>query len=97
MKRAVALRYTEEDRAPVVVAKGRDELAYRMLQQAQRSGVPVLDEPELVLLLEQLKTGREIPDNLYRAVADVFVFLIQNGLHRRPVHHTRMNEGDSVT
>lgn len=82
MKRAVALRYREEDSAPVVVAKGRDELAYRMLHEAKRSGIPVVAEPELVLLLEQLKTGREIPDNLYRAVADVFVFLIQNGLRR---------------
>jgi flagellar biosynthesis protein len=82
MKRAVALRYREEDRAPVVVAKGRDELAYRMLHEAKRSGIPVVAEPELVLLLERLKTGREIPDNLYRAVADVFVFLIQNGLRR---------------
>ena len=82
MKRAVALRYREEDRAPVVVAKGRDGLACRMLHEAQRSGIPVVAEPGLVLLLEQLKTGREIPDNLYRAVADVFVFLIENGLRR---------------
>lgn len=82
MKRAVALRYREEDRAPVVVAKGRCELAYRMLHEAKRSAIPVVAEPELVLLLEQLKTGTEIPDNLYRAVADVFVFLIQNGLRR---------------
>lgn len=82
MKRAVALRYREEDRAPVVVAKGRDEFAYRMIHEARRSGIPIVAEPELVLLLEQLKTGREIPDNLYRAVAGVFVFLIQNGLRR---------------
>jgi flagellar biosynthesis protein len=82
MKRAVALRYSEGDRAPVVVARGRDELALQILNEAKRCGIPIVEEPELVLVLEKLKTGMEIPDNLYRAVSDVFVFLIQNGMRR---------------
>ena len=54
--KAVALRYREkEDYAPVVLAKGRGYLAEAILALARQAGVPVLEEPELLQLLERWK------------------------------------------
>ena len=80
MKRAVALSYMPEngDRAPKVVAKGKDGFAYRIIQQAIENEIPILEDNQLVLILEQLKINDEIPDNLYNAVVEVFVFLIKS-------------------
>lgn len=80
MKRAVALAYNPDqgNNAPKVVAKGKDSLAYRIIQQAVEHEIPIINDNQLVLILEQLKINDEIPDNLYNAVVEVFVFLIKS-------------------
>jgi flagellar biosynthetic protein FlhB len=74
---AVALRYDDAtDRAPVVVAKGVDELAEKIREVARTHSVPVLSRPPLARALHKsVKEGRPVPANLYRAVAEVLAYV----------------------
>lgn len=74
---AVALRYDDtRDAAPIVVAKGVDELAEKIREAARQHGVPVLSRPPLTrALYKHVKEGRPIPANLYRAVAEVLAYV----------------------
>ena len=74
---AVAIRYDEEkDRAPVVVAKGADNLAFRIIDKAEESGVTVVENVPLARgLYKSVDLGREIPYSFYHAVAEVLAFV----------------------
>lgn len=76
---AVALRYkADQDRAPVVLAKGQDQLALRIVQQAEAHGVAVVENVPLArALYASTELGGEIPPELYGAVAEVLVYLYQ--------------------
>lgn len=75
-KRAVALRYkSEDDPAPRVVAKGRGALAERILAIAREEGIYVQEDPDLIGLLAKLEVDDTIPEELYRAVAEVLAFV----------------------
>lgn len=77
-KSAVALKYDQASTtAPKVVAKGKGETAEEILRRAQEHGVPIQQDSSLVHLLSQLEIDREIPPNLYQAVAEVFAFIYQ--------------------
>ncbi|MGD8400031.1 MAG: EscU/YscU/HrcU family type III secretion system export apparatus switch protein [Bacillota bacterium] len=75
-KYAAALRYRSEvDRAPVVVASGRDEVAATILRLAEAAGVPNQVEPALAEILAKLEPGSEIPEETYQLVATIFAFI----------------------
>lgn len=75
-RRAVALRYTaQDDHAPKVVAQGAGHLAERILELAAEHDIPIHEDPDLVGLLAQLDVGAEIPEEMYRAVAEVLAFV----------------------
>jgi flagellar biosynthetic protein FlhB len=76
---AVALRYEpEEDAAPLVLAKGVDELALQMRSIARQAGVPVVEQKSLArALYADAKVGRTVPVALYRAVAEVIAYVMQ--------------------
>lgn len=75
--RAAALRYDPDDRAPRVVASGSGHLAQRILEAAQAAGVPVRSDPALARALEALDLGAEVPEELYRAVAETLAWAYQ--------------------
>lgn len=69
---AVALRYDPAaGAAPRVAAKGKGEIARRISETARAHGVPVREDPDLAQVLVQLDLGAQIPEKLYRAVAEV--------------------------
>ncbi|MBD5144521.1 MAG: flagellar biosynthesis protein FlhB [Ruminococcus sp.] len=74
---AVAVRYDEtSDRAPVVVAKGADNVAFRIIEKAEEHGVSVVENVPLARgLFKEVDVGREIPYDFYRAVAEVLSFV----------------------
>lgn len=75
-RRAIALRYdTTRDEAPRVVAKGAGVLAQRILEIAKQHGIHVHADPDLAALLTKLDPDQPIPENLYRAVAEVLAFV----------------------
>jgi flagellar biosynthetic protein FlhB len=74
---AVALRYdANEDRAPRVLAKGRGAAAERIREMARKAGVPIIPEPPLCRLIHKLvPEGKEIPSQLFSAVAEVLAYV----------------------
>ena len=56
---------------PVVTAKGDDDLAMRMIEEARQQGVFISEDPQLLALLSRLNVDEEIPQELYTAVAVV--------------------------
>ncbi len=70
---AVALLYDGEN-APRITAKGKGALAEKILEQARRHQVPLEEDPELAAILSQIPLGDEIPESLYRAIAEVIAF-----------------------
>ena len=70
---AVALRYDQDkNRAPQVIAKGKDYLAMKIVQIAEANNVYCMENPPLArALYAQVELGREIPYELYDAVAEV--------------------------
>ena len=74
--RAVALRYDRaKDGAPRVVAKGQGTVADNIIAVAREHGVPLHEDPNLAATLNALDLDTEIPPELYRAVAEVLVFI----------------------
>ena len=73
---AVALHYEAgKDHAPRVTAKGQGFVADRIIEIAKEHGVQIHEDPDLVTLLSKLDIKKEIPENLYKAVAEVLAFV----------------------
>jgi flagellar biosynthesis protein len=72
---AVALAYQTGDFAPRVVAKGRGLIAEQIIDRAREHGVFVHESRELVSLLMQVDLDKDIPPDLYRAVAELLAWL----------------------
>ena len=70
---AIALSYDGKN-APRVTAKGEQQLAEKIIEAAEQAGVPLYPDPELAMILSQIPLGEEIPDNLYKAIAEVIAF-----------------------
>ena len=69
---SVALKYEPGDDAPIVVAKGADEMAMRIRSEARRNGVPIREnKPVARTLFATAEVGEMIPVALYRAVAQL--------------------------
>ena len=75
-RRAVALQYGADDNAPVVVASGMGYLAERIVDVAEENGVPVYEDDSLATILTQLKLGQEIPEELYKAIVEIYVYFL---------------------
>jgi len=73
--KAVALKYKAyEDNAPKIVAKGKGEIALKIIQKAKEFDIPLFQNELLVDTLLKVQS-EEIPPKLYEAVAEVFVWL----------------------
>jgi flagellar biosynthetic protein FlhB len=72
----VALRYRPAEGAPVVTAKGYDEVAFYIRKIAEDNGIVVVENKPLArALAETTKVGRTIPLELFQAVAQVLAFV----------------------
>ncbi len=70
---AIALNYDQQT-TPTVAATGQNELAEKIIALAEEHDIPLHSDPELAALLSRIPLGDEIPENLYRAVAEVIAF-----------------------
>ncbi|MGA2125259.1 MAG: EscU/YscU/HrcU family type III secretion system export apparatus switch protein [Xanthobacteraceae bacterium] len=73
---AVALHY-QKPGAPRVVAKGRGDVGQRIIESARAHGVPIEENAGLAEALAQVELEEEIPEALYRAVAEVLRFILR--------------------
>jgi len=75
LREAVALEYKPDYGVPVVVAAGTGHAAERIIEEAERSSVPVHQDPGLAHALNLLGIGDEIPPELYNVVAQVLIYV----------------------
>ena len=75
LRSAVAIVYGGGDAAPRVGAKGRGRVAQAIIDKAHEHGVYVHESKELVGLLMQVDLDQRIPPQLYRAVAELLVWV----------------------
>ena len=76
-KKAVALKYDEnKNAAPVIVASGMGYLAEKIVEVANDNGVPVYEDNSLATVLTQLNLGSEIPEELYQAIVDIYIYFL---------------------
>lgn len=74
---AIAITYDpNHDRAPIVVAKGADLVALKIVSIAEKNNVTTLENKPLARgLFESVELGREIPEQFYQPVAEVLAFV----------------------
>ena len=76
IRKAAAIKYDQaQSMAPRVVAKGKGHIADQIIQVARENDVPLHEDRNLANILEAMELETEIPAELYRAVAEVLVFI----------------------
>lgn len=76
---AMALKYDADmNTAPKVLAKGSELIAEQIIEIAQKHGIPIVENIPLARALFRLvRVNQEIPPELYRAVAEILIFVYQ--------------------
>ena len=85
-KKAVALKYVEGTEAPVVLAKGQGRTAERMLEEAEKNGIPVTHDQVLVDMLGMSETGSMVPESAWKALAVIFSYILSDDEKRAHEH-----------
>jgi flagellar biosynthesis protein len=73
---AVALHYDRKG-APRVVAKGKGSIGAKIIEVAKANDIPIEENEVLAGALSNVEIGDEIPAELYKAVAEVLVFVLR--------------------
>ena len=74
--KAAALKYNRGNAsAPKMVAKGRGKVAEKIVEIARAHNIPIKEDEDLVEFLSTLDLYQEIPQELYKAVAEILAFL----------------------
>jgi len=75
-QKAAALRYDKDkESAPRVVAKGEGAAAENIIKIAELHNLPIRKDEDLIELLSKVELDKEVPEALYKAVAEVFSFI----------------------
>ena len=75
--KAVALKYEEGlGSAPVIVASGLGHMAEKIVETANMADVPVYEDTSLATVLSQLELGAQIPEEVYKAVVEIYVYFL---------------------
>lgn len=72
-RQAIALVYDGEQ-APTLTAKGEGDLAEQIVQLAMEYEVPIYENADLARMLARMELGDEIPEELYRTIAEIIAF-----------------------
>ena len=75
---AISLKYSGgSNHAPKVTAKGQGWVAEKIIALAEQQNIPIRKDKDLVALLEKIDVGREIPESLYKLVAELLAWVYQ--------------------
>ena len=75
-REAAALKYDPQTAgAPFIVALGKGYTADRMVETARENNVQVVRDEKLSRVLQKLSVGDEIPEELYKVVAEILIFV----------------------
>jgi flagellar biosynthesis protein len=89
--KAAALKYdADRDRAPRVVAAGAGYVAQKILQVAIENGISIYHDDSAATMLARLDIGKEIPQELYQIVVNIYISLLDTADKR---HNPRKHFG----
>ena len=72
VKKGIAIEYSGD--LPKILAIARGELYSKLLEIAKENGISIYEDPDLAEVLSELSPGCEIPEDLFKAVAEVLAF-----------------------
>jgi flagellar biosynthesis protein len=73
---AISIQYNQDgDRAPKVTAKGKGSVAEKIIAIAKEQNIPIKRDKDLMVLLEKIDIGQEIPDSLYKIIAELLAWV----------------------
>jgi len=76
LNKAAALRYRRgKDSVPKIVAKGRGQVAEKIIALARRHGIPIHEDRNMVEILAAMDLYEDIPTELYKAVAGILSYI----------------------
>ena len=61
--------------APVIVAKGANNIAFKIREIAEEHNIPMVENKPLAQNLYKLDLGTEIPPQFYQAVAEILAYV----------------------
>ena len=84
---SIALKYKSDEgmKAPVIVAKGANNIAFKIREIAEKHNIPMMENKPLAQNLYKLDIGTEIPPQFYQAVAEILAYVY--GLKKRKIAH----------
>ena len=76
--KAVALKYSpQNDTAPIIVASGYGYVAEKIIDLADKSGIPVYRDDTTANMLAMLEIGSKVPPELFQVVATIYIDLLK--------------------
>ena len=73
---AISIQYDQGgDRAPKVTAKGQGWVAEKIIAMAEEKNIPIKRDKDLIAVLEKIDVGQEIPESLYKIVAELLAWV----------------------
>ena len=92
---AIAMEY-DGKQAPLVTARGHDEIANQILILAQQANIPIHQDKNLALVLDQVDLGDHIPEALYVVIAEILTFAYRlSGKHKAFMDDIEINSDDT--
>ena len=77
-KSAVSLQYKKgRNAAPKVTAKGQGWVAENIIKMAKENNIPIREDKDLLHLLSEIDVGQEVPESLYKVVAELLAWVYQ--------------------
>ena len=78
LKSAVSLQYKKgKNAAPKITAKGQGWVAENIIKMAQEKNIPIREDKDLLHLLSEIDVGQEVPESLYKVVAELLAWVYQ--------------------
>ena len=78
LHKAVSLQYKKgKNAAPKVTAKGQGWMADRIIKMADKNNIPIRKDKDLLHLLSEIDVGQEVPESLYKVVAELLAWVYQ--------------------
>ena len=66
-----------ENHAPLVVASGGGILTEKIIEAANEEGTVVYEDDSLSSIRSRMKAGREVPEELFRTVTDIYLYFLK--------------------
>jgi len=78
VKKAVAIKYPEGAEVPFITAKGKGQLAEKIISEAKKNNIKIEEDAALVEILDAQEIGQAIPEEAWKAVAQILSFVLQS-------------------